>query len=158
MTHAMEHFPASRILANALPKFFALTAQVPTPPPIGKPSGKPAEIPMPPAGEVKDRAVGLVEKIAGFFKYDFFPNLWMYLTLVFMLVIGVVIFAGLNFIVRSITDPILNKVFRIPESSKAPAYIGGIASIVAAVIVFQWLYASFPTLQPPVRFLLDRFR
>jgi len=129
------------------------TPGVPTPPPIEVPK----EIPILPGEEVKEKAIGFVDKIAGFFKYDFFPNLWMYLTLIFMLVLCVLIFACINLVVRSITDLLFVKILRMEESSKMPAILGGIASIIVAVFLFQWIYRTFPALRPPVEFLLHRF-
>lgn len=120
----------------------------PSPEPLGTPGGP----------ELQDQAVGFVAKIAAFFKYDFFPNLWMYLTFVFLCVIAVLIFIAINIGVRFILDPILQKVFRFDESSKVPSVIGGIASIVAAVLVFQWFYHAFPALQPPVQFVMRHFQ
>ena len=141
----------------------------PTPPPkLAPPPGAatgdfpvPKGLPSPPgpevARDVKEGAVNVIEKIIGFFKYDFFPNLWMYLTLIFMLVIGVVIFAGINIVVRSITDPIFHKIFRFDESSRVPMVIGGLLSLVVTVLAFQWLYNTFPALKPPVNFVLSKF-
>ena len=81
----------------------------------------------------------------------------MYLTLIFMLVIGVVIFAGINLVVRSITDPIFHKIFRFDESSRVPMVIGGFLSLVVTVLAFQWFYDTFPALSPPVNFVLSKF-
>ncbi|MBZ0273708.1 hypothetical protein K8I61_16840 [bacterium] len=109
------------------------------------------------AGAAKEEVVGFVGKIVGFFKYDFFPNLWMWMTLVFMLVIAVVIFAGITLVVRTITDPIIVKVFRMDESTKIPALVGGVLSVVVAIFAFQWFYDMFPALHPPIAFLKARF-
>lgn len=141
-------------------------AATPVPPPMPTPHAAPG-MPAPPAPaptgtpggpELQDQAVGFVAKIAAFFKYDFFPNLWMYLTFVFLCVIAVLIFIAINIGVRFVLDPILQKVFRFDESSKVPSVIGGIASIVAAVLVFQWFYHTFPALWPPVHFVMRHFQ
>ncbi|MCZ7586418.1 MAG: hypothetical protein M5R36_25530 [Deltaproteobacteria bacterium] len=128
------------------------------------PAPPPAPVPHTPApprpelpGEVKEEAVGFLYKIVAFFKYDFFPNLWMYLTLVFIIVISVVIFAGINIVVRSITDPIMHKVFRFGEDSRIPPLLGGLASVIVTILVLQWFYNSFPALRPPVEFVTSRF-
>ena len=99
-----------------------------------------------------------MDKIVSFFRDDFFPNLWMYLTLFFMLVIGVLVFAAINIAIRFIVDPIFHKVLRFDESSKVPPIVGAIISVIVAVVGFQWLYATFPTLQPPMELILKHFR
>ncbi len=137
-----------------------LPSSVPTPPPMPSPTGAPGlkDIPIPSGYDVKEEAVGFIGKLIGFFKYDFFPNLWMYLTLVFMLVIGVLVFAAINIFVRFIIDPIFHKVLRFDESSKIPPIVGAIASIIVAIFAFQWLYSTFPTVQPPLDLILKHFR
>ena len=89
-----------------------------------------------------------VAKIIHFFRYEFFANLPYYLILIFLVVLAVLVFAGLNIAVRFITDPIFHKVFRIKESSKIPAVIGGIITAVIALFVLNWIYQNFPTLKP----------
>ncbi|MCL4235475.1 MAG: hypothetical protein KJ042_13260 [Deltaproteobacteria bacterium] len=163
MVIAQEHMagtPAPGPEAAATPVPTPLSPPMPTPhaapglpaPPAPTPTGTPG------GPELQDQAVGFVAKIDAFFKYDFFPNLWMYLTFVFLCVIAVLIFIAINIGVRFILDPILQKVFRFDESSKVPSVIGGIASIVAAVLVFQWFYHAFPALQPPVQFVMRHFQ
>jgi hypothetical protein len=141
--------PAVKAATGAAAK---TAAQGATPAPMTPPA-----VPVPSGAEVKGEVVGVLGKIVGFFKYDFFPNLWMYLTLIFMLVLCVVIFAAINFIVRSLTDPVMHKVLRFGEDSRVPAVGGGILSIIVAVLAFHWIYATFPALQPPVHFILNKF-
>jgi len=140
--------------AGALAADAQVTPKVPTPPPLN-----PAEKVNLPSGEqVKEKVVGFVGKIVSFFKDDFFPNLWMYLTIVFMIVLAVIVFAAINFLVRAVTDPIFHKVLRFKEESRVPGLIGGVVSIVVAFIVFQFVYRAFPALQPPLQFLVRHFR
>ncbi len=160
MVIAQEHMAPS-------PTPGADAAATPVPPPMPTPHAAPG-LPAPPASpaptgtpggpELQDQAVGFVAKIAAFFKYDFFPNLWMYLTFVFLCVIGVLIFIAINIGVRFALDPIFHKVFRFEEHSKVPPIIGGIASIIAAIFVFQWFYHAFPALWPPVHFVMRHFQ
>jgi hypothetical protein len=69
---------------------------------------------------------------------------------VFLLVLLVIVFAGINIVVRLITDPLCIKVLRMREDKRWPSLIGLVISTVIMVILLIVAYTSFPQLRPTV--------
>jgi hypothetical protein len=93
------------------------------------------------------------EAIAGifsFFRDDFFPNLGYYLLQIFLIVLVVMLFAGINIAVRFITDPICTKVLRMREDKRWPSMIGLFFSAIITAILLIWSYAHVPQMRPTV--------
>jgi hypothetical protein len=92
----------------------------------------------------------LIAKIINFFRYDFFPNLAYYLLQIFLVVVLVLIFAGINIGVRMVTDPICIKVLRMKENKRGPGLVGLGISVIITALLLAWSYAAFPQLRPTV--------
>ena len=91
-----------------------------------------------------------VTKVLVFFRDDFFPNLPYYLLQIFLIVVLVLIFAGINIAVRMITDPICHKVLRMREDKRWPGLIGLVIAAVITALLLAWSYTVFPQLRPTV--------
>jgi len=85
-----------------------------------------------------------------FFRDDFFPNIGFYLLQIFLIVLMVLIFAGINIVVRFITDPICHKVLRMKENKRGPGMVGLVISVIIFVLLLAWVYVAFPQLEPTV--------
>jgi len=85
-----------------------------------------------------------------FFKNDFFPNLAYYLLQIFLVVLVVLIFAGINIVVRFITDPICTKILRMKEHKRGPAMVGLVIATVITIILLSLTYTTFPSLRSTV--------
>jgi hypothetical protein len=92
----------------------------------------------------------ILDKILSFFKYDFFPNLAFYLLQVFLIVLMVLVFAGVNIVVRIITDPLCIKVFRMKEHKRGPGMVAMVITVVICAFLLVISYNAFPQLQPTV--------
>ncbi|HPQ70756.1 MAG TPA: hypothetical protein PKW95_16650 [bacterium] len=85
-----------------------------------------------------------------FFKNDFFPNLPFYLLQIFLVVLIVLLFAGINIAVRMITDPICIRVLRMKENKRGPGMVGLVIALVITTLLLALAYTSFPQLRPTV--------
>ncbi len=91
-----------------------------------------------------------IAAIIDFIRNDFFPNLAYYLLQIFLIVVLVLIFAGINIGVRMITDPICIKVLRMKENKRGPGTVGLGISVIITALLLMWSYATFPQLRPTV--------
>jgi hypothetical protein len=89
-------------------------------------------------------------KIFNFFKNELVPNLPYYLLQIFLVVVMVLIFAGINLAVRMLTDPICIKVLRMKEHKRGPGFVGLVISAIIMAILLMWSYATFPQLKPTI--------
>lgn len=85
-----------------------------------------------------------------FFRDDFFPNLGYYLLQIFLIVLVVLIFSGINILVRFITDPICIKVLRMREDKRWPGLVGLFLSTIVTAILLIFIYSSFPQVRSTV--------
>lgn len=85
-----------------------------------------------------------------FLRNDFFPNLGYYLLQIFLIVLVVLIFSGINIVVRFITDPICIKVLRMREEKRWPGLVGLFFSAIITAILLIFLYGHFPQLRSTV--------
>jgi hypothetical protein len=85
-----------------------------------------------------------------FFRDDFFPNLGYYLLQIFLIVLVVLIFSGINILVRFITDPICIKVLRMREDKRWPGMVGLFLSTIVTAILLVFIYNSFPQVRSTV--------
>ena len=91
-----------------------------------------------------------VAGIFTFFRDDFFPNLGYYLLQIFLVVLWVLIFAGVNIMVRFVTDPICIKVLRMKEHKRGPGLVGLVIALVLMAFLLAFAYSTFPQLRPTV--------
>lgn len=91
-----------------------------------------------------------VASLLNFFKNDFFPNLPYYLLQIFLIVVMLLIFAGINIGVRMITDPICTKVLRMKEHKRGPGMVGLVITLLICAFLLAWTYSAVPQLRPTV--------
>lgn len=91
-----------------------------------------------------------IAKGLAFFKNEFFPNLPYYLLQIFLIVLVVMLFAGINIAVRMITDPICTRVLRMKENKRGPGLVGMVITLVISSLLLALAYTSLPQLRPTV--------
>ena len=90
----------------------------------------------------------ILGRIFAFFRDDFFPNLSYYLLQVFLLVLLVILFAGVNLLVRFLTDPVCINVLRMREEKRGPGLVGLFFSTIIMVFALVFAFSHFPQLRP----------
>lgn len=88
--------------------------------------------------------------ITTFLREDFFPNLPFYLLQVFLVVLVVILFAGINILVRFITDPVCYKIFRMKEHKSGPGMVAFVIALVISAFLLMAAYNAFPQMRPTV--------
>ncbi len=92
----------------------------------------------------------IIGRIFTFFRDDFFPHLSYYLLQVFLVVLLVIVFAGINIFVRFVTDPLCIKVLRMREDRRGPGFVGLFFSTIIMALLLIYSYAHFPQMRPTV--------
>ena len=91
-----------------------------------------------------------IANLTNFMKNDFFTNLPYYMLQVFLLVLVVLIFAGINIVVRFVTDPICYKVLRMKENKSGAGAVAFVLAVFITLFLLVVANNSLPQLRPTV--------